>query len=96
MSLNYTIPSDNRELQPISRVRRLSVYYTIPSDNRELQLMRFAQFYKLIIPYQVITGNNNHLSALYDRARIIPYQVITGNYNTAARAVSTMLLYHTK
>ena len=35
---NYTIPSDNRELQLSLSGMSLSAYYTIPSDNRELQL----------------------------------------------------------
>ena len=34
---NYTIPSDNRELQPRAYYDEQIAYYTIPSDNRELQ-----------------------------------------------------------
>ena len=34
---DYTIPSDNRELQPKSKDGRNIIDYTIPSDNRELQ-----------------------------------------------------------
>ena len=34
---NYTIPSDNRELQRLFSTRSSWMYYTIPSDNRELQ-----------------------------------------------------------
>ena len=37
--MNYTIPSDNRELQRELRTGRRREYYTIPSDNRELQLV---------------------------------------------------------
>ena len=33
----YTIPSDNRELQPSYRCTLRAPDYTIPSDNRELQ-----------------------------------------------------------
>ena len=35
---NYTIPSDNRELQLACPHGEELFYYTIPSDNRELQL----------------------------------------------------------
>ena len=38
MLLNYTIPSDNRELQPDEGIFMRGLDYTIPSDNRELQL----------------------------------------------------------
>ena len=38
-SLYYTIPSDNRELQPEAVNALALAHYTIPSDNRELQLM---------------------------------------------------------
>ena len=38
MNRNYTIPSDNRELQQACEKTECIVYYTIPSDNRELQL----------------------------------------------------------
>ena len=34
---DYTIPSDNRELQPSPVKITFKVNYTIPSDNRELQ-----------------------------------------------------------
>ena len=34
---NYTIPSDNRELQPGVIPKAMMDDYTIPSDNRELQ-----------------------------------------------------------
>ena len=37
MYLYYTIPSDNRELQPLPRPKSERDNYTIPSDNRELQ-----------------------------------------------------------
>ena len=36
-SRNYTIPSDNRELQQLCNATGYAVHYTIPSDNRELQ-----------------------------------------------------------
>ena len=35
--INYTIPSDNRELQPEYDEYLTMKNYTIPSDNRELQ-----------------------------------------------------------
>ena len=37
MFQDYTIPSDNRELQQHTRPDVLVWDYTIPSDNRELQ-----------------------------------------------------------
>ena len=55
----YTIPSDNRELQPCGYEPYEDEYYTIPSDNRELQREERDIYVKGIIPYQVITGNYN-------------------------------------
>ena len=79
--VDYTIPSDNRELQPNCVSMSGISNYTIPSDNRELQL-RFVFFYFYeIIPYQVITGNYNRFTTGNKTPLIIPYQVITGNYN---------------
>ena len=57
--LNYTIPSDNRELQPVGVQGSIPCYYTIPSDNRELQQTSWWYYRERIIPYQVITGNYN-------------------------------------
>ena len=57
----YTIPSDNRELQLTVIDDVKGVNYTIPSDNRELQREWNNSLKELIIPYQVITGNYNHL-----------------------------------
>ena len=56
---NYTIPSDNRELQRLSVDSGAGSDYTIPSDNRELQRFEKAEKELIIIPYQVITGNYN-------------------------------------
>ena len=81
MSRNYTIPSDNRELQPSFIPSIVSSYYTIPSDNRELQPLDLAH---AAIRYYTIPSDNRELqqtSWWYYRERIIPYQVITGNYN---------------
>ena len=58
---DYTIPSDNRELQQTVRCYIWSIYYTIPSDNRELQQYNTSKVLILIIPYQVITGNYNRM-----------------------------------
>ena len=48
---DYTIPSDNRELQPKVHDKKADKYYTIPSDNRELQLVggekRYYQNYTI-------------------------------------------------
>ncbi len=49
-----------------------------------------------IIPYQVITGNYDTLSALTVDAYIIPYQVITGNYDGLVYDIYNAELYHTK
>ena len=78
---NYTIPSDNRELQLACPHGEELFYYTIPSDNRELQLGAVVTCDIAIIPYQVITGNYNSCAMLLVMRCIIPYQVITGNYN---------------
>ena len=78
---DYTIPSDNRELQQEKDNIRGDIYYTIPSDNRELQHQDMRKQETKIIPYQVITGNYNEASASIHALNIIPYQVITGNYN---------------
>ena len=51
---------------------------------------------KLIIPYQVITGNYNGSVYSVDDGFIIPYQVITGNYNVKLHANTVLILYHTK
>ena len=78
---NYTIPSDNRELQRLIGVGGAVPDYTIPSDNRELQLIIIIIKLYQIIPYQVITGNYNGYLLKVAQDTIIPYQVITGNYN---------------
>ena len=78
---DYTIPSDNRELQLTIPDFKLPQNYTIPSDNRELQLSLPALPSGIIIPYQVITGNYNINIWVWLVNFIIPYQVITGNYN---------------
>ena len=51
---NYTIPSDNRELQQEDTRVEDTQDYTIPSDNRELQQSRYQDHILAIIPYQVI------------------------------------------
>ena len=81
---NYTIPSDNRDLQLACPHGEELFYYTIPSDNRELQLGAVVTCDIAIIPYQVITGNYNIRLPLFFSSFIIPYQVITGNYNWSA------------
>ena len=59
MADNYTIPSDNRELQHADGTPKIWWDYTIPSDNRELQHTEDPEDVEEIIPYQVITGNYN-------------------------------------
>ncbi len=86
---DYTIPSDNRELQP-KIFRKLSLrHYTIPSDNRELQRKFAFWIFDVIIPYQVITGNYSDVAYISGGATIIPYQVITGNYSVRTVEANT-------
>ena len=54
-SIDYTIPSDNRELQPRDREHDRALYYTIPSDNRELQ--HIGIFRKGRINYTIPSDN---------------------------------------
>ena len=78
---NYTIPSDNRELQLGKVLRVASNYYTIPSDNRELQ--HFKSFKRNSGDYTIPSDNRELQQAIVEPLTkfIIPYQVITGNYN---------------
>ena len=55
MCENYTIPSDNRELQLPSSLVATSQYYTIPSDNRELQPLEYTP--SLYIYYTIPSDN---------------------------------------
>ena len=81
--MDYTIPSDNRELQ--LNGNNYEAYAIIPyqviTGNYNKSLLRFH--YAKIIPYQVITGNYNVSEEKSYILFIIPYQVITGNYNMA-------------
>ena len=54
----YTIPSDNRELQPSALMYQSAVDYTIPSDNRELQLEN--RWFETE-PYYTIPSDNREL-----------------------------------
>ena len=78
---DYTIPSDNRELQRPTRtkaVRSIIPYQVITGNyNQSVPPEHSGD----IIPYQVITGNYNHVLFYIGLNSIIPYQVITGNYN---------------
>ena len=42
---------------------------------------------KIIIPYQVITGNYDAGAVASSGFLIIPYQVITGNYDTVCKII---------
>ena len=53
----YTIPRNNRELQPLRHTKLVDAYYTIPRNNRELQQLERAVGQCEIIPYQEIIGN---------------------------------------
>ena len=83
---NYTIPSDNRELQRSAIVRAAATDYTIPSDNRELQPSAFVA---VTAWNYTIPSDNRELQHAIGKGisiMIIPYQVITGNYNTGGGA----------
>ena len=77
----YNIPSNNRELQRHNVVFIAAGDYNIPSNNRELQLMILKFLLKIIITYQVITGNYSSVQTTIGFNIIITYQVITGNYS---------------
>ena len=80
---NYTIPSDNRELQlGIQQypVVKIIPYQVITGNYNQIVGNRSDRH---IIPYQVITGNYNLRFMRNSCGCIIPYQVITGNYNPA-------------
>ena len=53
----YTIPRNNRELQPLESKRLETTDYTIPRNNRELQRAFRNRATLCIIPYQEIIGN---------------------------------------
>ena len=53
----YNIPSNNRELQLYVVTFMCCLHYNIPSNNRELQPDPDLLCSRLIITYQVITGN---------------------------------------
>ncbi len=78
---NYTIPSDNRELQPYNRLYLRRYHYTIPSDNRELQPDDDTE--EKLMDYTIPSDNRELQQSRYQDhiLAIIPYQVITGNYN---------------
>ena len=86
-SRNYTIPSDNRELQQLCNATGYAVHYTIPSDNRELQRQNVPEIARQ--DYTIPSDNRELqlLRALEEHLKIIPYQVITGNYNLCGKAL---------
>ena len=80
---DYTIPSDNRELQLVPVGVSAPPDYTIPSDNRELQhLLCFSTYPK---DYTIPSDNRELQQWKKDKIlnAIIPYQVITGNYSSS-------------
>ena len=94
--LNYTIPSDNRELQHTPVAGLCTLHYTIPSDNRELQ-REYASICDALD--YTIPSDNRELQRIcigYHILPIIPYQVITGNYNYRSEYNNALQLYHTK
>ena len=79
--VNYTIPRNNRELQPLEHACFHIDHYTIPRNNRELQHKTAAFALLLIIPYQEIIGNYSIVHGIRLPDVIIPYQEIIGNYS---------------
>ena len=57
----YTIPRNNRELQPLLFIFIISFYYTIPRNNRELQQLSFVSIRMM---YYTIPRNNRELQPL--------------------------------
>ena len=58
----YTIPRNNRELQPEDVQRDRCRDYTIPRNNRELQQLHYAAIW---IFYYTIPRNNRELQLLF-------------------------------
>ena len=87
IKIYYNIPSNNRELQQQLDQHLPLKNYNIPSNNRELQHIAKVNTQKIIITYQVITGNYSISCILYDFRTIITYQVITGNYSVEWRII---------
>ena len=81
--INYTIPSNNRELRPkptFFPFLKIIPYQVITGNyDKSRAKGRCGR----IIPYQVITGNYDSSASSSVPAAIIPYQVITGNYDIA-------------
>ena len=73
---NYTIPSDNRELQQEDTRVEDTQDYTIPSDNRELQHGKATPSANL--NYTIPSDNRELQQSRYQDhiLAIIPYQVI--------------------
>ena len=47
---------------------------------------------KLIIPYQELLGNYDHLDRKHTKGKIIPYQELLGNYDSSASALIARLI----
>ena len=75
-NVNYTIPSDNRELQLMIFCGEQGSDYTIPSDNRELQ--QFWLNITTVKDYTIPSDNRKLQQSRYQDhiLAIIPYQVI--------------------
>ena len=77
----YNIPSNNRELQPVSGFfasLKIITYQVITGNYSDLSVSITGSE---IITYQVITGNYSFMSVSSLSDIIITYQVITGNYS---------------
>ena len=77
----YNIPSNNRELQPVTKIPEISniITYQVITGNYSCASMQRRRM--SIITYQVITGNYSSPPTPESAVRIITYQVITGNYS---------------
>ena len=82
-NVDYTIPSNNRELrQDVTAYQVVKIIpYQVITGNYDVIAATIGECG--IIPYQVITGNYDSLCRPLQLSWIIPYQVITGNYDKA-------------
>ena len=78
---NYTIPRNNRELQPAKSFRPLFRIIPYQEIIGNYSLSPNTVSIISIIPYQEIIGNYSVVLQLLPWNFIIPYQEIIGNYS---------------
>ena len=81
VTINYNIPSNNRELQLIDDPQKALEIITYQVITGNYSRLSFNLWNKKIITYQVITGNYSCAIRFITIFKIITYQVITGNYS---------------